>query len=545
MKRPLILILILFVSNLFCYAQGGKTQWDNTINKNWPVGFNQIEIKSTADGSSQKAWFYKSSQSALQPLIVSLHTWSGDYNQEDPLAKEILLRDWNYIHPDFRGPNNNPNACGSSLVIADLDDAIHFAIKSGNVDPGNVHIIGVSGGGYATMLAYMKLNYPVKSFNAWVGISNLSDWYWESKGRNARYATDIEQVAMKDSKMNWDELNNRSPVKIPFPAGKRKNASLNIYAGVHDGYTGSVPVSHSILFYNKIAAALYPGQKEKLVTEATLLSLLSKRLNPQADTTLTLAGRKIHLSKKLPNLSLTIFEGGHEMLVPSALVLPPIDEHKNLNPFHILTIGDSNGAYDYGWPQQMMKLMPFATIINKSIAGNTIGFDNLDQLKLNTLTNINQYLNDAFSKLGAKGQLDYIFIGLGTNDTKTIFKDRQDEVAVNMVTLLQKITNYIKENNKKAPRICIITPSPIDEQKIDTLKYGGGDRRIRENNKQFQKAAIANHAGYLDSYSLLKVNFSEKTTDGIHLNEKAQFELATIILTYVNHENNSKGTRKQ
>ena len=78
-----------------------------------------------------------------------MHTWSGDYNQEDPLAKEVLLRDWNYIHPDFRGPNNNSNACGSSLVITDLEDAIQFAINHGIVDTANTHIIGVSGGGYA------------------------------------------------------------------------------------------------------------------------------------------------------------------------------------------------------------------------------------------------------------------------------------------------------------------------------------------------------------------------------------------------------------
>jgi len=534
MKRLLILFLLLQKTSLFCHAQNGKIAWDNTINKNWPVGFKQIEIASSAGGSNQKAWFFKSSQPGPQPLIISLHTWSGDYNQEDPLAKEVVIRDWNYIHPDFRGPNNNPEACGSPLVIADLEDAIKFAVKNGNVDTANVHIIGVSGGGYTAMLAYMKLKYPVKSFNAWVGISNLSDWYWESKGRNAKYATDIEQVAMKNNKMNWKELDNRSPVKLPFKAAQRKNATLNIYAGVHDGYTGSVPISHSILFYNKIAAALYPSKKEYLVSDGMLISLLSKQLNPNTDTTLTIGGRNIHLSKKWPNLSLTIFEGGHEMLVPQALTLPPIDGNKNLNPLHILTIGDSNGAFEYGWPQQMMKLMPYATVINKSIAGNTIGFDNLDQPKLNTLTNINQYMDDAFSKLGTNGQLDYIFIGLGTNDTKTIFRDRQEEVAANMTTLLQNIIRYLKEHDKKTPHICVITPSPMDEQKIDPVKYGGGDLRIQKNNKEFQKAAIANHAGFLDSYHLLKLNLSGKTSDGIHLTETAQFELATIILTYIN-----------
>ena len=75
----------------------------------------------------------------------------------------------------------------------------------------------------------------------WVSVI-LRSWYWESKGRKAKYATDMEQVAMTNGKMNWDELDRRSPVKLPFPAAKRKNATLNIYAGIHDGYTGSVPV---------------------------------------------------------------------------------------------------------------------------------------------------------------------------------------------------------------------------------------------------------------------------------------------------------------
>lgn len=534
MKRPYIFTMILLLSNLFCYGQRGNTQWDNTVNKNWPAGFIQTEINSTADGSIQKAWFHATATSSPQPLIISLHTWSGDYNQEDPLAREILLRDWNYIHPDFRGPNNRPEACGSPLVIADLEDAIHFAVQYGNVDTTNVHIIGVSGGGYAALLAYMKIKYPVKSFNAWVPISNLSDWYWESKGRNARYATDIEQVAMTGNQMNWKDLDSRSPIKLPLPLVKRKKASLNIYAGVHDGYSGSVPISHSILFYNKIASQLYPGQKNKQVDSSTILSLLSKQLNPVADKNMTLAGRNIHLFKSQPGLSLTIFEGGHEMLVPASLVLPPIDGNKNLTTLHILTIGDSNGAFAYGWPQQLMKLLPYARVINKSVSGNTIGFDNLEQPKLNTLTNINQYLSEAYDSLQKGGQLDYIFIGLGTNDAKTIFNSRQNEVAANMATLLKNISSYLKEKNKSLPRICIISPSPLDEQKADSIKYGGGDLRIQKNNIQFKLVAAANQADFLDTYSPLKINFAGKTTDGIHLTEKAQFELAGLLTRYIN-----------
>lgn len=64
-----------------------------------------------------------------RPLIVSLHTWSGNYEQEDLLIKEIIKRDYNYIHPDFRGPNKTYEACGSEFVIQDIEDAIAFAIE--------------------------------------------------------------------------------------------------------------------------------------------------------------------------------------------------------------------------------------------------------------------------------------------------------------------------------------------------------------------------------------------------------------------------------
>lgn len=528
-----------FLSGIFLFcagallAQTNDPAWDNTSSKKWPRGFQLARIISSADTTVQNAWHYKSTNTSQQPLIISLHTWSGDYNQEDPLAKEIMLRNWNYIHPDFRGPNNNPKACGSELVVADIEDAVLFAIKKGNVDTNNVHIIGGSGGGYAALLAYMRLTFPVKSFNAWMPISDLTSWYWESKGRNAKYAADIEQVAMAGGKMNWEELYKRSPLNLPVPP-QRKNATLNIYTGIHDGYTGSVPITQSLLFYNKIIVTLFSAKKENLISDSTIISLLVKRTNPVVDSSHKLNNRIIHLYKQLPGLSLTVFEGTHEMLVSPALVLPPIDENKNLQQLNIFTIGDSNGAFDFGWPQQMAKLLPYSTLINKSISGNTIGFDNLDQPRLNTLTNINFYLDSAYSKLPANADLDYIIINIGTNDTKTIFKDRKKEVVANMTALLQKINAYLKDHNKKQPHICIISPSPMDETKTDQVKYGGGDLRIQKNNKLFKKIAAANGVDFLNTYDLLKNNFSAKTTDGIHLNEKAQFELATYILSYIN-----------
>lgn len=536
MKLKYIIFQFLFLTNLLCLAQVGSTAWDNTVSKNWPEGFVPVEIKSSADGKMQKAVFYKSVQTKPQPLIISLHTWSGDYLQEDPLAAEVALRGWNYIHPDFRGPNTNPEACGSELVIQDIEDAIRFAIQNGKVDSSEIHIIGVSGGGFATLLSFMKLSFPVKSFSAWASISNLEDWYWECRGRGLKYAIDLENVTNSGKGFNPVDAKNRSPLFMPFPSEKRNHSSLFIYAGIHDGYTGSVPVTHSINMYNKLAKSMYPNKKTNLVSDSLIIEILARRMIPKSVENLVLGGHKILLIRELPNLSLTVFEGGHEMIVPQALALIPVYGKRNSEKMTILTIGDSNAAAENGWPAQLRKLLPFSTVINKSISGNTIGFDNLEQEKLNTLKNIDRYLDEAYSELSTDSMIDCIFIGLGTNDAKQVFESRQKEVPQNMEMLIQKTRQWCNSHQKKLPEICIISSPPIDELKANVEKYGGGDDRVQKNNLQFRKLAKANHSDFLDSYTPLKIEFAGKTTDGIHLNEKAQFELAMLILQYLNQK---------
>ena len=104
-----IAITLFFCASCFVLLFAQKEPaWDNTSKRKWDPAFQKVEIPSTKDGEVQKAFMYKSTSKVSQPLIVSLHTWSGYYNQTDPLAKEILARDWNYIHPDFRGANRTP-----------------------------------------------------------------------------------------------------------------------------------------------------------------------------------------------------------------------------------------------------------------------------------------------------------------------------------------------------------------------------------------------------------------------------------------------------
>ena len=289
-------------------------------NSPWPPATQLVKIPSLADRSFQKAYFYTTQKNKPQPLIVSLHSWSGDYTQKDPLLPEVLLNDWNYIHPDFRGPNVRPEACGSELVIADIEQAIHYAIINGKVDTSEIHIIGSSGGGHATLMMYMNTDLNIKSFSAWVPISNLVDWYWSSKSRGLKYAKHIlAATTSRDSVLNLEEAKKRSPYYQDTPVTLRKSSQLNIYCGIHDGYTGSVPISQSVLFFNKVVGET-GGEEKDMISEHELNYMLSQRsYEALMSSRQYLGDRLIHYSKQYKHIRLTVFEGGHEMLEDVAL----------------------------------------------------------------------------------------------------------------------------------------------------------------------------------------------------------------------------------
>lgn len=203
-------------------------------------------------------------------------------------------------------------------------------------------------------------------------------------------------------------------------------------------------------------------------------------------------------------------------------------KHK-LQPYNILSIGDSNGAAENGWPAQLSKLLPLSTIVNKSVSGNTIGFDNLGQEKLNTLKNIDRYLDEAKAELGAGQDFDIILIGLGTNDAKKIFEERQNEVTLNLRKLIKKIKGRKEFSGEKIPAIYIISPPPMEEQKADQVKYGGANQRIDRNNIQFKLVAEKSKATFIDINNELKKTGAGFTTDGVHLTNQAQWNVANMI----------------
>lgn len=540
MKRYMLVLLTFFILSMTASAQN-NVMWDDASSNSWNSKFEEVNIPSSKDGSLQKAFIYRSQKSVSQPLIVSLHTWSGDYTQRDPLVDEIVARDWNYIHPDFRGPNRTFDSMGSQFVLSDIEDAIRFALKNTHADPDNVHIIGVSGGGFATLAAYMNIDYPVKSFSAWAPISDIEAWYWESVGRQQKYAKDIINAISVNGVLNSDEAVSRSPLKQAYPILKRKDAQLCIYEGVHDGYSGSVPITHSINMYNRLVGELKYGTSNMdtimfkaafdsdLVSAKEIVDLVTKRINPKADKNQTLFGRAIYLFRKYENIQLTIFEGRHEQL-PQALSLIPYKETHSLR-YNILTIGDSNGANEGGWPDQLKGLLPKSCIINLSQSGRCIGFDNNGKSELNALSHIESYLDKAKQLIGNK-KYDYIIVCLGTNDVKYIYSGRQTEIVSNFELLLSKIKGY-KWDGNSVPKIIYVTPPPLRVMNIKE-KYKGGNQRLSELIPEFEAIAQKKEIVFVDIYNPLQKILDVYATDGVHMDNAGQQIVASQIVRAIN-----------
>ena len=277
-------------------------------------------IRSSLDGSFQRIYYFKSSDSKPKPLIVQLHSWSfpADSLKAERLDAEVTSRNFNYIFPNFRGVNNHIKACCSNYVISDIDEAIDWAVKHMKVDKSRIYVVGVSGGGYATLAMYMKSRHNIKAFSAWVPISDLESWYAESVERKNKYASEIVKCTSETGSFNVAKARERSPIFWTTPINKRKNSVLQIFAGIHDGHTGSVPISHSINFYNKLLTDYKISDSAAYVSRKESLEMLNEQI-PATSPQSSIGNRAIHLQRQTKHIMLTIFEGGHEMLSKEVL----------------------------------------------------------------------------------------------------------------------------------------------------------------------------------------------------------------------------------
>jgi dipeptidyl aminopeptidase/acylaminoacyl peptidase len=193
--------------------------------------------------------------------------------------------DFNLLLPEFRGANLIANkdciyACGSEYAKRDIKDAIDHAIEVEGVDPDNIFMLGLSGGGHMALLMAGYCPEYFKAIGAYVPITDLKKW----TEQNSQYKPHVLACCSNSE----DEMALRSPVNYIDNIAK---ATLKIFHGKYDPV---VPVTQSMELYQQIFLK-YPGSKvfldifdggHQIDMEAAMYWILSQyRCCSQADVT--------------------------------------------------------------------------------------------------------------------------------------------------------------------------------------------------------------------------------------------------------------------
>lgn len=273
-----------------------------------------IDIPSSKDGTLQKVIYWRPESAAHDasgpavPLIVFLHSWSGGFEQGPPWIAQAKKMGWVLVAPDFRGPNSRPEACASDLASQDILDAVAYARRDARIDPNRIYLIGGSGGGHMSLVMASRAPELWAGVSAWVPISDLAAWHAESSQRKNNYARMLEQsCGGPPGPATEAEYRHRSPL---FHLAAAKGVPLDINTGIHDGHTGSVPVSHSLRAFNVLA-----GQDKQVSAEAIDFMVRERRIpnSLAAETQADPERQKAVLFRRSSgNARVTVFEGGHD-----------------------------------------------------------------------------------------------------------------------------------------------------------------------------------------------------------------------------------------
>jgi poly(3-hydroxybutyrate) depolymerase len=280
-----------------------------------------IVVTSSVDGTPQPSYLtlpdgYDPKAEPV-PLLVNLHTWGGDFKQRRKEVEQAAARrGWVYLFPNFRGPNDTPDACGSPKAQQDILDAVDWVLGRYPIDKRRIYLTGVSGGGHMAMLMAGRHPQRWTAVSAWAGISDLVAWHNRHPDKYGRMIRKSCGGPPGASEAIDRQYHDRSPVHFLQGA---VDLPLDLATGVHDGHGGSVPVRHTLDAFNVVAKA----QGAEQITEEDIrqISRPNGRLDRPTPTDQAkdpTYGRTIYLRRTAGKARVTIFEGGHEQLAEAA-----------------------------------------------------------------------------------------------------------------------------------------------------------------------------------------------------------------------------------
>ena len=285
----------------------------------YPDQVREVQIKSSVDGTLQKALFFAPESEKEVPLLVALHTWSSGWQNtyNVPLAEGCIERQWAFIHPDFRGPNKRPDACGSDLAVSDIIDAVKWAKEKTGIDMDRIYLAGASGGGHMALQMAGRAPDIWAGVSSWVPITDCAAWHAECKRSGRRYYKDLE-VSCKGKPGDNSEVDLEYSKRSPLTwLSKASNVPLDINAGIRDGHEGSVPISHSLKAFNLLADSSLKLTQEQ-IDRFTKESKVPESLKGAGPDPSYGKDRQPLWRGQSKATRVTIFNGGHEM-IPSAI----------------------------------------------------------------------------------------------------------------------------------------------------------------------------------------------------------------------------------
>lgn len=282
-----------------------------------------ISVVSSADGAAQPARFWAPPGEAAAPLLVSLHSWSTHYDRYEGFEETLRCcqtRGWAFLSPEFRGPNNRPEACASDLAIQDVLDAVDHACAVARIDPRRIYVLGGSGGGYMALMMACRAPERWAAVSVWVPITDLAAWHAFCSAKGLKYAEDIVRClggppgdAERDA-----EYRRRSPV---FGLECAKGLPVDLEVGIQDGHTGSVPIEHTLRAFNVLARG--NGHEDAAFVDADIAVMTQEARIPDHLTgeSADESGRthRVLLRRTVGPVRLTVFDGGHEIDPQAAL----------------------------------------------------------------------------------------------------------------------------------------------------------------------------------------------------------------------------------
>lgn len=284
----------------------------------WRAKLSRVEIP-CSDGAIQPAMWFAPPDHGPKPLLVGLHTWSSRYDTEGQIQQFLAWcehQGWAFVHPDFRGPNNTPEAMGSDRAVQDVVEAVEWAKTKTEVDDSRIYLIGASGGGHMTLQMAGRHPEIWAGASAWCGITDIAVWYEElrASGKPYHYMEFIEGAlgaAPTEGKPAHAAAWRRSPLSSLH---RSRALPLDINHGIFDF---AVPFTHALRAFNAVVPV------EDRLDEAGINAYLAKRTLPEgwspALPDASYGGKQPLFRKTTANARVTIFDGGHEIIPLAAL----------------------------------------------------------------------------------------------------------------------------------------------------------------------------------------------------------------------------------